>query len=211
MGLTAKHTGGANFDPVSEGLHHAVCYALYDLGTQWNETFGKSTHRVLIAWEIPDERIQVEKDGKTKDLPRAISKEYTLSLHEKAQLRKELESWRGKAFSDHELEGFDLTKLLGANCMVQVIHKKKSDKTYANVSNVVQLMKGTSKKSPENPTRYFSFEEHQDNIPEGTPDWIIDKIKASEEWQYTQGEYGKGEPDVPYDDAPSPSDDDIPF
>ena len=211
MGLTAKETSGGNFNPVSEGLHQAVAYCLYDLGTQYNEKFGKSNHKVLIGWEIPTERIDVERDGQMVNLPRAISKQYTLSLHEKAQLRKELESWRGKAFTEHELEGFDLTKLLGVNCMIQVIHKHKDGKTYANVANVVSLPKQMPKVEPENPCKYFSFEEHQDEIPEGTPDWIKDIIKASEEWGHIQGNGGSSETGFPYDDAPPPSDDDIPF
>ena len=207
MGLIAKNTGGGNFEPISEGLHQAVCYSLYDLGTKYNERFEKSVHRILICWEIPGERIDIEKDGETKNLPRATSKEFTLSLHEKSLLRKTLESWRGKAFSEKELEGFDLTKLLGANCMIQIIHTKKENKTYANVQTIVQLPKEMVKKSPENPTRYFAFEEHGDVIPEGTPDWIKDKIKASDEWDHIAGGYDGN----PSQDPPGHVYDEIPF
>lgn len=211
MGLTAKKPEGGNFEPVSQGLHQAVCYSLYDLGTQFQEKFGKLVHKVLIGWEIPEERIEIEKNGEKKNLPRAISKEYTLSLHEKADLRKALESWRGKAFTEQELEGFELTKLLGANCMVQVIHKPRAGKTpRADVSNVVQLPKGMAKKTLENPTQYFSFEEHQTNIPEMAPDWIKDKIKSSEEWAHlTNGETPTEDYSVTNGD-PAPEDD-IPF
>lgn len=215
MGLTAREPENKGLNPVSQGLHHAICYGLYDLGTQYNETFGKSSHKVLIAWEIPGERITIEKNGEKLDLPRAISKQYTLSLHEKSQLRKDLESWRGKAFSDQEREGFDITKLLGANCMVQVLHKTKDGKTYANVSNVVQLPKGMSKMNPENGTKYFSFEEHQDAIPEGTPDWIKDIIKASEEWAMIndggRDERNHSVGSSAEDGDPGPQEDDIPF
>ncbi len=211
MGLTAKKPEGGNFEPVSQGLHQAVCYALYDLGTQFQEKFGKLIHKVLIGWEIPEERIEIEKDGVKKNLPRAISKEYTLSLHEKSILRKELESFRGKPFSEAELEGFDLTKIIGANCMLQILHKTKDGKTYANVANVVQLPKGMTKKVRENPAQYFSFEEHQDNIPDNTPDWIKDKIKASEEWAHiTNGETPVDDRSVT-DGDPRPVEDDIPF
>lgn len=212
MGLTVKETGG-NFTPVSEGLHQAVCYGLYDLGTQYNATFGKSAKKVLVAWEIPGERIDVERDGKMVNLPRAISRQYTQSLHEKSQLRKDLESWRGKAFTEQELEGFDLTKLLGANCMIQVIHKHKDSKTFANVANVVSLPRNMPKLNLENPKKYFSFDEHTE-IPEGTPDWIKDIIKASDEWEQIAGG-NDGNPiqePSPFDDAPPPDDmDEIPF
>lgn len=214
MALTAKKTEGGDYTPVSQGLHQGVCFMLMDLGTQFNEKFGKSAHKILIGWEIPDERIEIEKDGQKKNLPRAISKQYTLSLHEKAQLRKDLESWRGKAFSEPELDGFDLTKLLGQNCMVQVIHKTKDNKTYANVSNIVSMPKGMPKKNPENPLRYFSFEEHQDAIPEGTPEWISDIIKHSEEWQNINegGIDERGNATAsPFEDGDPGLVDDIPF
>jgi hypothetical protein len=207
MGITVNRTGGGqDFDPIAEGMHHAVCYALYDLGTQYNERYGKSLRKVLIAWELPDERMEIVKDDHKFDLPRAISKQYTSSLHEKANLRKELESWRGKSFSEQELEGFDITKLLGVNCTLQVLHKKKEDRVYANVVNVVPLMRDMNKKDPENDIRYFSFEEHN-KIPENTPDWIVDIIKNSEEWGQLQTSNNQQ-----YDERnPPEEDDDIPF
>lgn len=209
MALTAKKSGQM-FDPVSQGLHHAICYAVYDLGTQYNEKFSKYVRKILIGWEIPGERITIEKDGEQKDLPRAISKSYTNSLHEKSQLRKDLESWRGKAFTEHELEGFDILKLLGANCMIQVIHKKKDDKTYANVANIVSLPKGMEKKETENPHKWFSFEEGMD-IPDNTPQWIIDIIKSSGEWQTSHGGMTREVSPPVEDGIPPVSDEDIPF
>jgi len=180
MGLTASETSGTSFEPVPEGMHHAVCYSIFDLGTQHNPVFDSKARKVLIVWELPEERIEIEKDGEEKNLPRAISKQYTLSLHEKANLRKDLESWRGKAFTRAELEGFDVKNLLSVNCMLQVIHKTENKKTYANITSVVSLY-GKKKLEPENPIRFFSFEDTMD-IPEGTPDWIVNKIKASDEW-----------------------------
>lgn len=210
MALTAKKSGQM-FDPISQGLHHAICYAVYDLGTQYQERFGKYVRKILIGWEIPGERITIERDGEQKDLPRAISKTYTNSLHEKAQLRKDLESWRGRAFSERELEGFDILALLGANCMIQVIHKKKDDKTYANVANIVSLPRVMEKKECENPHKWFSFEEGMD-IPENTPQWIIDIIKASNEWQMANGGGMPSQDSPPVEDGiPPVSDDDLPF
>jgi len=104
-------------------MHKAICYGVYDLGTQFNETFGNKNHKVLLQWELPEARIDIQKDGEDLNLPRAQSKIYTLSLHEKANLRKDLESWRGKSFTATELEGFDLKNLLGVDCQLQVIHK----------------------------------------------------------------------------------------
>jgi hypothetical protein len=63
MGLVAKDKGGKGFDPVPEGTHNAVCYALIDLGTHLDEKFGNRNHKLVIIFEIPTERIEIEKDG----------------------------------------------------------------------------------------------------------------------------------------------------
>ena len=177
MGLIAKDKGGGDYTPIPEGLHHGICYGIFDIGTHYNAAFSKWAHQCIIVWELPEERGTF--DG--KDLPRAISKTLTVSLHEKAELRKVLQTWRGRSFTEQELQGFDIKAVLGANCFVQVIHKKKDDKVFANLVGVTPLPKGTAKKEPENPLKFFSFEDGT-NIPEGTPDWISDKIKSSKEW-----------------------------
>lgn len=194
MGLIVKEEG-VRMPPVAEGVHPAVCYRLYDLGTHYQEKFDKRIHQCLIAWELPEERIEVDRDGTRVDLPRVISKTYTMSLHEKALLRQHLQSWRGKAFTDEELTGFDITKLLGVNCMIQVIHNKVDNKVYGNVTAILPLHKGLPKRKPKNTTGFFSLQENMD-IPEDTPDWIKSIIHESEEWQARDTET----PDKPDDD-----------
>jgi len=213
MGLMAKDRGdGQTFDPIPEKIHHGICVAVLDMGTQYNETWDKHIHQVLITWELPDERIMIQRDGgEIEDKPRWISKFFTLSLHEKANLRKVLESWRGKSFTKTELEGFDLKNLLTVNCMLQVIHAHKDNKTYANVNAVMPLM-GYEKKEAENPYLYFSFEEGFD-LPEGVPDWITEIIQQSEEWDLHVNPRPQGDVDREGDSdyVPPPIDDDIPF
>ena len=205
--VTAKDPGGGEDfvkEPVPEGMHHAICYGVVDFGTQtWHwENKKVVAHKVLLIWELPDERIDVEKDGEMQNLPRAFSKKYTLSLHQKATLRSHLETWRGKAFSDEELEGFKLKKLIGVNCYLQIIHKKSqtTGNQYGYLSSIVPL-KDTKSKVAENKSLYFSFEEHV-NIPEGTPEWIVDEIKSAPEW-------GSGTDASQEDEAPPI--DNIPF
>ena len=124
MPIIAKSKGERKEYPlVGQGLKHAICYGIIDLGTQMGEWAGKpkETHQVLIQWELPKERIDIEFDGETENKPRAISRKYTLSLGDKANLRRDLESWRGKAFTKAELDGFDITKLFGVNCILQIV------------------------------------------------------------------------------------------
>ena len=203
MALTAKDKGGGkDFDPTPEGMHHGICIGIYDLGHQFSEKWGKSSHKCVIMWELPNVRIDIETNEEKLNLPRAISKQFTVSLHEKSSLRKTLQSWRGKAFTVDELKGFDILKILGANATVQVIHTTRDDRTYANVEAVMPLMSG-DKLKPENPLRSFSFETDS-HPPEGTPEWILKLINESEERTATdkQDEYPQ-EPDF----APDEDDD----
>lgn len=180
MGFIVREQGESSFPVVEAGLHQAVCYALYDLGTHYSEKFDKSSRKVLIIWELPELRIDIEKDGVKQNLPRVVSKKYTLSLGEKANLRKDLSSWRGRVFTPQELEGFDLQSILGVNCMIQIIHNTKDGKTYANISNILPLLKNMPSKKPENPVVCFSLEENP-ILPEHTPKWIKELIMSSKE------------------------------
>lgn len=154
--IVAKNKGG-NFELIPEGTHQAVCYSVHDIGYHDNN-FGQVQHRVIITWEV-NETIKTKGEYENKRF--VISNRYTLSLNEKATLRKHLESWRGKKFTEGEIsKGFDIEKLVGVNCMLSIVHNKakNSDKTYANVSAVMALAKGMDKMIPE-------------NGPEA-PDWI---------------------------------------
>ena len=125
----------STFTPCPEGLHHAVCVDVIDLGvlqTTWGDK-----HKVRIVWQVEEEHPET---GKRFD----VRKHYSLSLHTKATLRKDLESWRGRKFSETELGGFDLERLIGANCQVQVVQDITDEsKVYANVQAVVPPPKAT--------------------------------------------------------------------
>jgi hypothetical protein len=94
----------------------------------------KKQHKINVAWQISELR----EDGK----PFLVFKRYTLSLSEKATLRKDLESWRGKKFTRDEEMGFDVESIIGVNCLLNVTHNTVKDKVYANVASVTPLMKG---------------------------------------------------------------------
>lgn len=183
MALTVKE--GKSFDPVPAGMHYGICTWLYDLGTQNVDYAGKSKKQahVLISWELPDVRIDVEVNGVTVNMPRMFSKEFNASLDKRATLRKILEGWRGSPFSKDELSGFDLRNILKKCCLLQVIHQEKEDGgTKAVLQSVVPLMAGMTGKTAENPIRFFEFGTSTE-IPENTPEWIVNRMKESEEWK----------------------------
>lgn len=177
MAIIAKETGGQKFDPIPEGVYVAVPYSIVDIGEQFSERFNNSLRKVMITWELPQELIDVQ--GELK--PRCISKEYTLSLSEKSNLRRELESWRGKKFNDEELLGWDLKNILGKGCQIQILH---NDKGYANISAIMSLPKGTKIDPPINDIVYFDLEEENALEQIGKlPNWVQEKIRKSETYK----------------------------
>ena len=161
------------------GSHVARCISVIDLGTQ-DTPFGES-HKVRITWELPEEKaVFKEENG---EQPFVLSKDYTLSLYEKANLRHDLESWRGRAFTEQELRGFDISKLIGAPCLLSVIHKTSDKgKTFANISSVSALPKGMSCPPMINPAVEYAITDGRSEVYESFPEWLQKKIAGSREW-----------------------------
>jgi hypothetical protein len=166
------------------GNYVARCFQIIDLGTQVEVYNGdtKEQHKIRISWETPTEtKVFKEELG---EQPYIVSQEYTLSLGDKANLRKMLVSWRGKDFTEEELQGFDILKLLGKPCMIQVIHKtSKSGNQYITIGSVANLPKGIECPEQINPSVSLSFENWSDEIFNTLNDFIKDKIKDSKEYQ----------------------------
>lgn len=178
MGLMAKKSDNDfNFEMCPAGNHVAVCFSVIDLGMQEVEYLGQKSfkRKVRISWELPGELMT---QGELAGQPFSISKNYTLSLSDKANLFQDLNSWRGRPFSEQELEGFDLYNVLGAPCMLNVVHRPNHDgsRTYANVSSIAQLPKAIQKPQPVNELRKFNTEEFSQADLNALPDWLKDKI-----------------------------------
>lgn len=161
-----------SFELAPEGTFLGVCYRVIDMGTQESSYNGetKRNHKVMISWELPNERMD---DGR----PFSIHQMYTLSMHEKATLRKHLESWRGRKFeaNDFGVDGFNIKKLLGAGCLLTVTHSTKGENTYSNLTGVAKMMKGMEAPPPENETLYFSME---DESTFNSTCFVLDKVSG---------------------------------
>lgn len=182
MAINATSKSSQNFEPIAAGVYVARCYYMCEIGTVPVQYMGETKwmKKVHIKWELPNElKVFKEENGAQ---PMSISNEYTLSMSSKAHLRKMVEGWRGKALTEAEAENFDISKLLGKECMLSIIHNTKGDKTYANISSVTQLPKGTTCPPQINETFEFSFENYDQKKFDSLPDWLKDKIKKSEEY-----------------------------
>lgn len=179
MGTTAKNSGG-DFPKAPVGTHVARCYQVIDLGHQKITWQGqdKWQPKILITWELCNELME---DGK----PFAVSNRYTLSLAESSILRPALEAWRGKPFTTEELNGFDVKNVLGAYCMLGVVHNETNGKTYANVSAILPMPKGMAKPPAVNSNLHYEIE--SGDLAK-LPEWIQGVVKKSQE---LSGEVGQ--------------------
>jgi hypothetical protein len=175
MAIMAK--AGASYTPCPTGAHQSVCCDVVDLGIVKSTYAGKEKKqpKVLITWQTD----QTRDDGRLF----LVSKRYTNSLHEKAALRKDLESWRGRPFTEEEQAGFDLEGLIGVGAMINVIHNAANGNVYANVTAIMRLPKG---------------------IP-------VAKIDPSFLRMQDRPNDGQAAGELPSNDGWEPTDDDVPF
>lgn len=183
-----KQEGNYDFAICPEGVHVARLFKIIYIGTVENEYNGQKywAPMVKLHWELPNEPLKYkDKDGKEVESVFTISKELTLSMSGKANLRKLVEGMLGKSMTDDEAFEFDIDDLMGKTCMLNIIHKKSKDgeKTFAVINSAMPLMKGV-----EVPEQVFSpkiinvmtcDESDIDELYEK----LRDKMKSSKEWQ----------------------------
>lgn len=191
------------FPTAPQGTFPAVCVDEIDLGKVENKRFGTVRNMVRLVWQI-DEEMDAETAAKFK-MPVGsryiLTQDYTASLDEKAKLRKHLQSWRGKAFTQVELFGFDLETVVGVPCLLGIVHNVGSQGgTFANVEAVMKLPKGTPALKPEG---YMRVKDRQESKPTTKP------LEPTAETQYDQRthapETGPPDWDLGIDDS------DVPF
>ncbi len=196
MGLTASNKGG-NFELVPAGPKVGRCFWVIDLGTQHNEMYDKDVNQVLIGWEFPNDCME---DGR----PFSLTNFYTVSLSEKANLRRDLEAWRGRAFTDAELEGFNLKNILGVTAYINVVHgKNKKGEDRAYLGSIMPLV---DKECPPvvNETIFFNWEDEFDaTVFDKIPEGIQGIIKKS--FEYKEKVEGGGSV-TPRDEPPPAAD-----
>jgi|SRR5688572_5836796 len=178
VAIMAKAKEESSFTPVSEGLHQAICSAVVDLGMQpGSALYPNPKRQVYLRFDCLDEDVEFERDGQKVKGPARCGATYTLSLADKSKLRPLLESWRGKKFTEVELEGFDISKLLGVPCQIQVLHTHKGNNVYANVQTIVPFPKGVQKPAQPEDAVIYSPSEHDAKSFERLPQWLQKKIQ----------------------------------
>lgn len=207
MGFIAKDSGGGNFKRVPAGVFIGRCFSLIDLGTQLTDgQYGqKLQHKIRIAWELfgDDDQgnpLTVDVDG--HEMPMTISKSYTVSLHEKAGLRRDLAAWRGKDFTEEEAKAFDVSRLMGVYCMINVTTSETNGKTYSNVAGITPLPGALKNAKPEPIHEHILFDLDKPDMAAFNKfhEKLQEVIMKSPEWA-EHGNAGSNEVPADFDDS----------
>lgn len=175
MSMIVKSEGNNPIPNLEPGVYTGQALAIIDLGLQENQMFKNKQRKMIIIWQIVGETITV----KDEELPRVMSKEYTMSLGDKSTLKKDLEAWRGKVFSQDELQGFDLENILNTACQLQINEQEKNGRTYTNIAAIMALPKGTTIEKLEETYTFNFFDNTTWNNYDKIPNWIKEKIKKA--------------------------------
>lgn len=203
MSLKVKNKKGPSLPPVDGGTYPAVCVCIVDLGEQRNEKYNKYEDKVLFIWELPSVMIEVEGEQK----PRWLSRDFSATLGEKSNLNKFLVPWRGKNFTEDELdgEGFDLKQMLGEACLLQVIVEDKDGKQYNRITGCVGFPAGMPAPVTGSEMLWFDMDEWDDGAIEKFPEWVQTRIKKSTQYQKNHA------PDTSVEVASPPKEQEVPF
>ncbi|MHA1972995.1 MAG: phage replication initiation protein, NGO0469 family [Candidatus Hodarchaeales archaeon] len=140
MAIVGKESNGKDFEQLPAGTYNAICIAVHDLGMQENTYKGetKVSRKIILQFEV----------GKKDSEGRAfmINEFYTLSLGDRANLRKLLNSWISAEIKGVDLQedGYDVEKLVGKAGMLTAIEKtnQSTGKVRTVVGSMSPLMDG---------------------------------------------------------------------
>lgn len=154
-----------------EGAHVAAVVAIIDLGTQEGGEWGPR-HKIQLAFELLGQR--------TSDGEKAIVayRQFTYSSSPKSSLVKSLKSGFGIKDTDIEMDD-----LLGRTCLVTIEHAETDAGTFANISNLGMVPKGTKiPKVTEDLQSLYLDETFDQEVYDGLPDFLKEKIAGSPEY-----------------------------
>jgi hypothetical protein len=183
MGLIVSEGEGKSYAPCPVGTHIAICTGVVDLGMHENKyNTAKPQHKVALFWTIPAELREDE-------TPFVVHEIYTATLNKSqtgvpSKLRACLDSWRGKAFTEDELKGFDLMNVLTKPCFVNITHDEREGKVYAKLASVTAMIRNTP--IPELPegTPFYSFDADNPTMEDFNllPEWVQNMIRKAQNW-----------------------------
>lgn len=173
MGYIASENseGEREFVPCPDGEQNAVCVDVVDLGNVPGYQ-GRTEHKCRLVFEVEE---------KTEDgINFTVGQRFSVSLHEKSNLRPFLEKWRGRKFTKEEAKAFDLETLINVSARISVSHNEsvRNGKTYANVDSAIPAKKGSAFRGSGN---YVRVKDREDYEPPVDSPWNVEAPVTKED------------------------------
>ena len=129
----------SKFKPHPTGQYVGQCVDTIDLGEKLQDYADSKPYLAQTCALVFRTGERNEETGEYIDLAR----EFTVSMGDKANLRKFLEQWRGKPYTKEQIEeGVPLDRLTGNHGLLTVAHREsKKQRTYANITACVGIPK----------------------------------------------------------------------
>ena len=192
------------FEPVPAGTHPARCYAMVSLGTQpTNNPKYDPSFKVVLQFEFPNELIEVKGEKRPMMTGHFLSA-YLGSVTKPSKANLFLTAWRGRQFTEQELAGFDLAKVVGAPCLLNIVHETKNGKLRETIASISPLPKGMPVVPQINPTVIYEIDEGRNDKFKALPEWMQKMIEQCEEWTAPKASepdpdpHDEGDPNVPF-------------
>lgn len=157
----SKSNGEGGFEKAPPGNHPARLVAMIDLGTHWQDGYqgaaGKHQHRLYFVYELVTKKMS----GKV-DTNHVIAIDLTLSMNEKAKMRKWVESRLGRKLADNEV--YDIADELGQPVLLNVQMKGE----YPKIEGVGAVPDGFQVPDPQNKPVAWQLGDD----PAALPSWL---------------------------------------
>lgn len=138
--LSAPPRESKEFPVHAAGVHAAVLSDIIDMGDRWNKTYEKVDRKIRFIFRTAKVNANTNK-------PFEVSQEFTLSMGQKANLRKFVEAWVGPFKDDTAAWNAipSLHKLEGRAGLLNIVHKTSGmGRVYANIASISPLPEGMS-------------------------------------------------------------------
>ena len=170
------------FEPVPQGTHPARCCGMVSLGTQpSNHPKYQPSFKVVLMFEFPNEIIEIKGERKPMMTNHFLSA-YLGSTKKPSKAAQFLTSWRGRAFTEQELAGFDLSKVIGAPCLLGIVHEDRGGSMREVISSISPLPKGMAAPPAITKPIHFEVEDGRGDKFKALPEWMQKMIESCEEW-----------------------------
>lgn len=196
---------GGNFEIIQEGVYDVVLVGVINIGTVKEFFNGKEKflNKIALLFEFLD--LEDEKGRRT------MCQDYTASFAPQSTLRKLLEKWREKPYTDEELKTFDISKLVGQRASLYIENSLKKDGSgkYAIIDKI-KKKRDSNVQEPNIEPFILGYNNFDFSKLDLLPTYMKTKIEASPEYAEMLSKRN-ARPDVTTKAPTVPQNDDIPF